>query len=686
MLFAFAFLAALATLYLPGYLAGRSLSLARASALALAPAFTIPLLVLIGIALSAMSISCQALALLGIATAFGLAIYLLSLFARKRSRSRSAARASQPKDDILNPSPSQIWGLYACYVIVALVVCAFMFLTAIDGLDSFARKDDTTVHLSVVRAFLDTGTYSTLHSGSFVGQGTEGGYYPSAWHIVTAIAASCVGGNVNIATNAVTLAFAAVVLPLGICLLLSTVFPQKRNVILAGALFTTTFAILPWGFLTKGQLLPNMAAYALVPAVLTLFIAATCASRKSSRVKFALGTLWTIVAVAFCQPNGAFTCGIWIVAYALSRIFYQPGSNVASFTAKKAAFAGALIAGACLLWAACYFAPPLQSVVTYGKWEALLSIPETLLSGLSFMYVKWGGIQPALSIIVLPGVIKTCRDRRYLWLTVAYAISFVIYAFNMSAEGVVRQIFSGFWYSDYYRTAAMNALFAIPLAALGFAWLVDLASSLIRRIPTMKNHDARTHVVSSVLLVALFAALQVTPFSFTVGKRAIEPGLITMRNQVESLYSWESGYTAEERDFLQQAADIISDDQSLVVNLPNDGSAWSYGTDGLRTLFRRTGDNGSNPFPPETNKLIRTQLSSIATNKEVQQAVSDVDAGYVIVLDDPSGSNPTLETLRYDPEKWSGVNSITPETPGFKLLLSEDDMRLYEIENPLEQK
>ena len=117
----------------------------------------------------------------------------------------------------------------------------------------------------------------------------------------------------------------------------------------------------------------------------------------------------------------------------------------------------------------------------------------------------------------------------------------------------------------------------------------------------------------------------------------------------------------------------------MVVNIPNDGTAWCYGTDGLSVLFRRTGDNGSNPFPSATNEIIRTRLANISTDVEVQEAVRQVDARYLILLDDLAGDNPTVTDQRYEAAKWAGVESVTPETPGFTLLLSEGDMRLYEI-------
>lgn len=680
--FLIAFLAVIATLYAPGYLIGRTFSLAHSASLALAPAFTIALLVGEGVVLYAAGVSCPAWALAGIALAIALVVRGAG-WGIRRCCAPDAQDAAAPRIGATPLAPDEpfVWKSFALYVVVALIICTYVFLTAIDGLDSFARKDDTTVHLSVVRAFLDSGTYSTLHSGSFTGQSTTGSYYPSAWHIVVAIAASCINNSITIATNATTLAFTAVVLPLGLCLLLSTVFPAKRNVVLAGSLFSVAFAIMPWGFLTKGQLLPNMMSYTLIPGTIALFITAVESARASRRTALGVGVAWMLVSIALCQPNGAFTCVIGMASYAVCRMFRAPHEEKATFTPKRIGGAIAFVIVLCILWVVLFYAPPLRGVVTYGQWDTLLSFPEAVLAGLSFMYVEWGGIQPFLSVVVLFGAIAVFRDRRYLWLVVAYLVTLVIYLANMSTEGFPRQLFAGFWYADYYRTGAMNALFAIPLAAFGFAWLVKLVASLFARIPALKPRTAACTALAAVVLVAAFAICQTADYSFKVGKRTVAAGLPYQRQQIENLYTWETTYTTEERAFVQQARAMVGNDDCVIINVPNDGTAWCYGTDGLRVLFRRTGDNGSNSFPKETNKIIRTQLANIATDPAVQQAVRDVDARYVILLDDPSGENPTKDPSRYEEEKWRGVESITPDTPGFTLLLSEGDMRFYEIDS-----
>lgn len=672
--FALAFLVVAIALYAPGYLIGRALNFAPAAALAAAPASSIPLIVAIGIALAAAGVACPALTLLAAELVIALVVYAACRSARRKGV------AANGDTDVLPLSGKSVWHEQALYVAVALVVCATMFLTAIDGPDSFARKYDTTAHLSLVRAFLDSGTYSILNCGPFLAEGTEGAFYPAAWHIVAAIAASAVGDSVDTATNALTLATCCAVLPLGMHLLLSTAAPEKQGVVLAGSLFTLAFAIFPWGFLTRGQLFPNLLSYALVPAVLALFVGAIEAKGAQNRAKIAAGTAIGLVAVAMGHPNGAFVCGIGMACYGLCRIFRSPQAQRATVTPRTVGLGLGLIVGACLLWMALFFAPPLRNVVTYGDWQATLSLPEAVFSALSFMYAKWGGIQPGLSVLVLLGVIATLRERRYLWFSIAYALTLAIYVANVSAEGFLLQLLSGFWYSDLYRTAAMNALFAIPLAAFGFAWLAQLAASALKRIPQLGQHGRARRILTAGALATLLAtSLFANPIVVKMGDLTIQAGLPAMRQQVEDLYSWDSVYTAEERAFVKQAMQMM-EDGTLAANKPADGTAWCYGTDGMPTLFRRTNNsNGGNSFPSQDNAAIRMGLADVASDDGVRRALENTGTRYVIMLDDPSGNDPTLDTTRYDPDSWKGFDAVTPETPGFELLLSEGDMRFYRI-------
>ena len=86
--------------------------------------------------------------------------------------------------------------------------------------------------------------------------------------------------------------------------------------------------------------------------------------------------------------------------------------------------------------------------------------------------------------------------------------------------------------------------------------------------------------------------------------------------------------------------------------------------------------------PRETmeSRIIRDNLCDIATRDDVRKAVSAIDGQYVLQLDqgEPYVASPHLFTYG-EGEQWRGIDSIRDNTPGFEVVLAEDDMRLYKI-------
>lgn len=558
--------------------------------------------------------------------------------------------------------------LVALYVGVAAAVSLVVFAHAMGDPVSFSRNDDTTVHLSVVRGFLDSGTFSTLNVTKYLDLGESGGYYPAAWHVVTAVVASLVGNQVALATNAMIFAVCAFVLPIGVLYLLRQLFPDNKLALYAGSLFSVAFCGYPWGFIVFGQLLSNLLSFALIPGALGLLIGGLSVSGVSKR-GFAVAYACSMVSVALAQPNGAFTLGIWSVAFAVSHLW---GRTNARRSGKRVAIILCLVA--CAAWVLLFVAPPLQGAVTYS-WKSTLSIPEAIVAGLLFMFTNREGVQPFLTVLVLLGIAKMFKDRRLRWLSVSYITAFSFYVIDVATDGFVKQLLTGFWYTDYYRTGAMTALFAVPLAAIGFAWLVSLGASLLGKMRLGRQGANNSHVVVMVLVV-LLAVCQFAPVRFAFGKTDVRPGLMKIHAEVSSRYSWEKGLTSEEDAFVKRVMSLAGCD--CVVNVPSDGSCWSYGVEGLNTLFRRSataGPSGSEPYAT----VLRTKLCDYAASDEVREAVEKTGARYVMLLDEKSYDDRTVVKFRYKEEDWVGIESITQDTPGFTLVLSEGDMRLYRI-------
>lgn len=224
---------AVLVLYVPGYLVGRGLRLDRFASVAVAPAFSVFALVALGVVLFAVGITCSAWVLL-----LACVVLCLLVFAVCGSVRRAKGGTACSNPSALGDVRLQV----ALYVGVAVFVAALVFLHAMGDPASFSRNDDTTVHLSVVRGFLDSGTYSTLNVTKYLDLGEAGGYYPAAWHVVAAVVASFVGNEVALATNAMILVTCTVVLPLGVLCLMRALFPDNKLVVCGGSLFSAAFA------------------------------------------------------------------------------------------------------------------------------------------------------------------------------------------------------------------------------------------------------------------------------------------------------------------------------------------------------------------------------------------------------------------------------------------------------------
>lgn len=288
--FALAICIGVVVLYVPGYLVGRAVSLERFASVAAAPAFSVAALVILGVVLDAAHVRCDGWMLLLACAALCLLIYGVCRVLR-------GLRGTDGRTHLTQNAVDSEWVLVALYVGVAAAVSLVVFVHAMGDPVSFSRNDDTTVHLSVVRGFLDSGTFSTLNVTKYLDLGEPGGYYPAAWHVVTAVAASLVGNQVALATNAMILVVYVFVLPVGLLFLLRQLFPNNKLALYAGSLFSVAFCGYPWGFVVFGQLLSNLLSFALIPGALGLLISSLNASGPS-KSGFAVAYACSMISVA----------------------------------------------------------------------------------------------------------------------------------------------------------------------------------------------------------------------------------------------------------------------------------------------------------------------------------------------------------------------------------------------------
>ncbi|WP_322151901.1 DUF6541 family protein [Paratractidigestivibacter sp.] len=673
LLFASCLLLGISLLIAPGFLIGRIFGADRAFSAAFAPVASTALYAVLSVAYGFFGVPCALLSLVLVPMAFLLALRLALI--------RSGARICEPlslHECFANKPlghPHLSWtGL--CIIgsfAFSLFLTVVFYLSPLGSPDELLPIYDNAFHLTRLRAFVESANYSSL----------SGGFYPSAWHCFSALIMSTTGCVTTIAAQASALSFVLCAFPLGMFCFLATLFPDKPRRVLLGSLFCLCAWFFPWKILISGPLYPNLASFALMPASLAVFLRLFSKNAGTrDRVVCVAMFISACAALVLSQPNALFFSAIFTIPFLMREV----RKSVSGAIKNKASvpvgiFCEFLFLVLCVVaWVAVMRLPFMQSLVSYEQ-EKRFTLAQALPKLLTFQFIIWRP-QYLLFVALFIGAVRVLTEGESRWLTFSYAAVAIVYLASVAMDGALRGYISGFCYNDCSRTASCVCIVAVPLVAAGLDTALTLVTRGLQRmsvyLPKAVCHRAAL-ILQAVCLV-LFAGFNYFPL-FDIPRFA-SWGFDTI--------AWETHdcatnkkikfYTNKESNFVKKAKEIVGD--SLVINQPYDGSVFSYAMDGLNVVFPRFGflSEGSD------ESYLMANLCNIASDASVRDAVDRLGIKYVLLLDqgdrNDAGLNlqGTFYTLGYNSDEWTGVDTIRDDTPGFKSLLCDGDMRLYEIE------
>lgn len=582
------------------------------------------------------------------------------------------------------------------YVVIGTFIGWYVFIRSLPTASSMIEEYDVIFHANLIRKFIDTGVFScfgvnvgTLGS-DFYGGGVSG-FYPAAWHEVAALVSMSIGVGATTAMNATNWAFCSIVLPLGMLGVFMCVFKDDRRSILVGSVVPLAFVEFPWKDLLWGPIFPNTAAFCSAPAVVAIFMAllAPLLGGKNAKRLLPCGLLG-IIGLGMLQPNSVFAAAVPIAFYFIyalnsSKLGRHSASRgkISRFAAQHHMAVSLCVLATCILiWTLLYKAPFMQGVVSF-EWPSFLTLSQTLINVLLQVYTMGLGYhnfpQTYLGMLVLLGILIALLKRDTRWLVAPFGFFLVAFIVNVTSDGMLKQYLTGFWYSDPHRIAAICTLCSMPFAVLGLSSVVRLVRCALDRF---SDFDKRSYEVVSLLFVAMtFLLINFYPnYVRPSDESAATTAFGEIRSDFSGSYSQTAPLTHAEEEFIDEVKEVIPQG-SLVINNPGDGSVAAYGFDGLNVVYNQieseiaaaTGEDSAD------SQLIRTSLADIASSSEVNKAIEDTGAKYVLLLSTRDGG--TSVTMNYVPEQWAGITGITDETPGFRLVLKKGDMRLYEIQN-----
>lgn len=717
--FALAVVVVLVLCYVPGYLFSRALGTKRTTSLVVAPLISVCLIGFSGIVIYPLGLRGVTPLLGGIGLFILIAAGLAYLIQKIRPTQENQSHANLGEKNSLN-------GVFLLVTaVISTAIFFVIFHKAIRNPSWFLQSADNYAHLAYITRSVQSGIYSMLHAAFYTGARPElqtpffdEGFYPTLFHSFAAVTAAITGLNEVLTENVVWFVFVAVIYPVGVCALLQTI--GKKNLVASVLTSFVVFAQLafPLRMVTVHAVFPNVAGFCLVPTVVAVFILSfnektsckeVCTSTHSVQ-KFSVNVhtlclcFMGIIALALVHPSADFLWAIFVLPFVLCNLlpsFVQYLSKKFELTKPKriillicleCVILGSAIGMWNIVLNSSFMAPtvnflweiyvdPIKSIITVLNFGLLMNMPQIL-----FAVAFWIGF------------VSCILNKNYRWLTLVFLMTAVIYVASLSDVLPIKRFFSGFWYTDPERTAAMVAIAAVPVAIIGMETAITLLFELIKHgIKTVKEGNKGEKINSensactisangnqssckpcmfiknSGILMCIIAVLWgcalLSPWDLASLPRRerseLRYGIIWLNEVFEPRE--HTTYKASEDEFVKKALQIVGND--LVVNNPYDGSLVLNSLYGMNIFYRAKVEVEELP----QSVIIRTKLNEVATNPEVQQAVRETGARYVLLLD---LENPAL--LGDQSYFFSGLQ-ITDKDPGFEVVLREGPYRLYRI-------
>ncbi|GHF63916.1 hypothetical protein FHX82_003125 [Amycolatopsis bartoniae] len=513
--------------------------------------------------------------------------------------------------------------------------------------DSLSETFDAVFHYNAVAYILDSHNASSLTLTNLGAPGAPDAFYPGAWHDLVSLVVSTTGGSIPVATNLFAAAVALLAWPLSCVFLVRQIFGPSRAALAVTGVVSLGFNAYPWGLLSFGVLWPNLLGMALAPASLGVVLS-VCGLAKEDAL--GRGRAWlllpvVVVGLALAHPNVLFSLialSIFPVGTALiRRALRRPGRGLAEIAVAVAVFL--------LGWWWAATTPALATVRTM-PWPPFTTprhaVSELLRNATNTYDSLW-----VLSALVLVGF-GYCLWRSGLrWLVGGQLLSCVLYVLSAGVNTAATQKFTGYWYNDSHRLAAMVPITAVPLAV---AAILLLTHAIRRGVP--KAAPVLVASVLGVVLLAVTGGLYVHSHTTVLAGHYTEAAAKPGSRLVDD----------RERAFFARIKNEIPADARVAGN-PWDGSILLWALADRQVLVPQFGV----PETPDRTSVAQ-HLIDAATDPAVCAAADRLDVRYLLIGEEyfwPDSPGPKEYPGLADP----GAR------PGFQLVDSDGPLKLYRL-------
>ncbi len=552
-----------------------------------------------------------------------------------------------------DPDPRRLTAFAVAGLLPAMAIGAVTIVRTLGAPDAISQVFDTPFHYNALAFIRDTHEASALSLGSLGNPELPGAFYPAAFHDFGSLLMMSTGVDIPLAANVLCAVIALVLWPLSCLLLVRQLFGRNTAALAITGVLSVGFPAFPWDLFGWGVLWPNLFGMSFAPAVLALVFTVT-GWAKDDIIGRRRG--WFLLAVAvpatgLTHPNVLFSLVVLSVVPAGAALFlrarrlYRDGRRARS-VAEPAAFVAVLLGA--WLWTATASAFAVTRNWNWPPFEAPAhAIGEVLLNSTNLHEALW-----VLSAVVVVGMYTVRRHPALRWILVAHAATAFLYVLTAAVNRPDTRIFTGYWYNDSHRLAAMLPITGVPLAVAG---VVYLASVLRHRLPERLT----TRMAGSMAAVAVV---------LTAGLVAVTGGLYDTDREVRIMFTYPRTeepklVTDEMRAFYARIQDEVPEDAKVIGN-PFDGSVMFWALADREVVY----PHFLAALSPDQEYLSR-HLYKAASDPEVCRAANRLGVEYLLIgkakAQTPNGI-------------YSGI-ALAQWKKGFELIDSAGRTKLYRI-------
>ncbi|GAA1352283.1 DUF6541 family protein [Falsarthrobacter nasiphocae] len=482
------------------------------------------------------------------------------------------------------------WGVDAPVSLIYLAAVAlpafaifYRYAHGFGNVERISQTFDNIYHLNAIRRIMDTGSGSSLTLGNLTAE--SAGFYPAAWHDMVAQTALLLHVSIPAAVNMTNIVIACLVWPLSLLFLITRITGPRLLPIVLTAALAPAFPAFPYLMVEFGVLYPNHLAIAILPAVIGAVLQILGMTQADTPTFWPglVALVGSLPGMLLAHPSTLMALIAFVMPVMVTKLWWMYIDRRRSPADRRRfwAFLGLFVAYAVIGLICWVVLRPAASSSTWPPFQSPAQATGEVLAGTP-MGLPGGTL---MFILTTTGVLFLVLTRRQRWVVGMFLMGAWLYVTSTSYPfGDVRTFFTGIWYNDSNRLAALLPVVSAPVVVLGGEFLIRWVTKRVMQSETYARLAAtkapwlnQRLIVSAVLAMLLVGAgaLQVQSGAMTAEQAKLNGRYYSGK---ESLL-----LSPDERALLDRLPEHVAEGD-VVVGSPWTGASLVYAISDRQTL------------------------------------------------------------------------------------------------------